>query len=114
MSRDRLFLLQPAFEDPRQPGRSVFCPDSNQIEGVLASHPDLAGKIEVQRLSFPRPRHPVAALLGEDHQSLPVLVLGEAGPVPDRVEHANGLRFVADTRRILEVLAERHGIPAPL
>lgn len=113
MSRDRLFLLQPGFEDPKQPGKAFFCPYSNQIEGVLASHPGLAAKVEVSRLPFPRPRQPVAGLVGEDNQSLPLLVLGDAGPVPEDAASANGLRFVNDTRRILELLAERHGIPWP-
>lgn len=113
MSRDRLFLLLPGFEDPKQPGRVFFCPYSNQVEGVLASHPELAAQVEINRLPFPKPRQPVADLVGEENQSLPLLVLGDARPVPADVAGANGLRFVNDTRRILELLAERHGIPFP-
>jgi len=114
MSRDRIFLLQPGFEDPKQPGKSFFCPYSNQIEGVLASHPGLAAAVEIQRLPYPRPRRPVVDLVGEENQSLPLLVLGEGHPVPsDAATAPSGLRYLSDTRRILEVLAERHGIPQP-
>lgn len=114
MSRDQIFLLEPGFEDPKRPGEAFFCPYSNQIEGVLASHPKLASRVEVRRLPFPRPRHPVAELVGEDHQSLPVLILGDDLPAPsDASTAASGLRFVNDTRRILDLLAERHEIPKP-
>ena len=114
MSRDRIFLLQPGFEDQKQPGKRFFCPYSNQVEGVLASHPELAARIEVTRLPFPRPRQPVIDLVGEENQSLPLLILGDEAPAPeDAGTSASGLRFLNDTRRILESLAERHGIPQP-
>lgn len=114
MSRDRIFLLLPGFEDARHPGKTFFCPYSNQVEGVLASHPELAAKIEVSRLPFAKPRQPVADLVGEENQSLPLLVLGDDQPAPEDAQTAtSGLRYVNDTRRILELLAERHGIPRP-
>lgn len=113
MSRDRLFLISPGFEDPAHPGRAYFCPHCNAVEGVLASHPALAEAIEVVRVPFARPRAPVVALIGEENQSLPVLVLGDSAPPPDDALSHGALRFVADTRRILEVIAERHGVPFP-
>lgn len=113
MSRDRLFLIAPGFEDPAAPGRTFFCPDCNQVEGVLASHPVLAERIEVVRVPFPRPRAPVVALLGEANQSLPVLILGDSAPAPADARTHDGLSFVTDTRRILELIAERHGVPFP-
>ena len=42
MTRDRLFLLQPGFEDPAYPGRCFYCWHCALIEGVLASFPLLA------------------------------------------------------------------------
>lgn len=115
MSRDRVFLLQPGFEDPARAGERFFCPYSNQVEGLLASFPELARKVEVVRLPFPRPRKPVIAVVGEENQSLPLLVLGdEGGPAPDDAARAeSGARFVNDTKRILELLAQRHGLPRP-
>lgn len=114
MARDRLYLLQTAFPDPKLSDGLYFCPFSNQIEGVLASFPALKDAVEIVRLPFPRPRPVVVELLGEENQGLPVLVLGDEKPVPeDAATAAGGLRFVSDTRRILELLAERHGIPRP-
>jgi hypothetical protein len=80
MSRDRIFLLQPGFEDPARPGERFFCPYSNQVEGLLASFPEVQTKADVVRLPFPRPRQPVIAVVGEENQSLPLLVLGPRRP----------------------------------
>ncbi len=108
--RDKLFLLEPGFEDPARPGERFVCPHSNQIEGVLASFPELAGELDVERIPFARPRRPVIAVLGEANQSLPALVLGD-GPVPDDAERHGEVAFVKPTHRILDLLAERHGFP---
>ncbi|MDB5535622.1 MAG: hypothetical protein JWQ65_497, partial [Devosia sp.] len=65
--------------------------------------------IDVHRLPFPRPRQPVIDLVGEDNQGLPLLVL--AGTAPDDAKAHGEVRFVSETRRILELLSERHGFP---
>lgn len=109
MAQDRLFLLKPGFTDPQIPGEVFVCPSCNQVEGLLASSPHLAKRIEVVRVDFPRPRAEVVALLGEDNQSLPALVFGD-NPPADAQEH-NGVYFANDTARILALLAERHGFP---
>lgn len=111
MSRDKIFLLQPGFKDPSQPGRLFICPHCNAIEGLLGSFPVLAAQIEVQRLPFSRPRNPVVGLLGEAYQSLPVLVFADGNDAPDYAGSANGKRFVSSTTRILELLAERFAFP---
>lgn len=111
MSRDRLFLLEPGFTDAARPGERFVCPDCLPIEGLLAADPARAARLEIVRVPFARPRAAVAAVLGPDNQGLPVLVLdGDAAPPADA--HVHGvLRFVTDTRRILNLLAERHGFP---
>lgn len=111
--RDLLILIAPGFEDPAHPGRRFFCPDCNQVEGVLASDPTLAEKIEVRRVPFARPRAEVVALLGEENQGLPVLILGDALPPPADARTHGALAFVTDTRRILELIAERHASAFP-
>ncbi len=111
MSRDRLFLLKPGFEDPAQPGQFFVCPHCNAIEGLLGSFPGLATQIEVRRLSFERPRSGIVEVLGEQHQSLPVLVFDDTNPVPDDVKIANGKRFIDSTERILGYLAARYAFP---
>ena len=109
MSRDKLFLISPGFADPQHPGTVFVCPHCNGIEGLLASFPDLAAAIDVERVPFARPRQPVIDAVGEENQSLPVLVLG-GDPPPDARER-DGTHFVSATGRILELLAERHGFP---
>jgi hypothetical protein len=109
MSRDKLFLITPGFSDPQHPGTVFVCPHCNAIEGLLAGFPDLAGAIDVERVSFERPRPPVIEAVGEENQSLPLLLL--AGDAPSDALEANGIRFVSATARILELLAERHGFP---
>jgi len=111
MSGDRLFLLKPGFEDPKRPGRFFVCPHCNAIEGVLASFPGLATQIEVHRLPFARPRTGLIEILGEQHQSLPVLVFDESRPVPDDAGVAIGRRFIDSSQRILRYLADRYAFP---
>ena len=109
MAKDQIFLIAPGFADPKRDDSPFICPYCNQIEGILASFPDLAGKVEVIRLPFARPRQPVIELIGEDHQGLPVLVFGDNPSVDART--SRGRYFIDDTRRILDLLAERHGFP---
>src|SRR4051812_50017691 len=86
MTRDRLFLLRPGFEDPAFPGRRFYCWHCALIEGLLVSFPQLADKLDVERIAWPRPRHAVIALAGEENQSLPLLVLAVGATPP----HPNG------------------------
>ncbi|NTE90289.1 DUF3088 domain-containing protein [Agrobacterium tumefaciens] len=37
----------------------------------MASFPDLAQRLDVERIEWPRPRQSVSALVGEQNQSLP-------------------------------------------
>ncbi|ASP32005.1 DUF3088 domain-containing protein [Labrenzia sp. VG12] len=98
--KDTLFLLRPGFEDPAYPGQVFYCWHCALMEGVLASFPDLHEKLTVHRIAWPRPRMELVNLLGEAHQSLPVLVLAEGG-------------FIDDKDAILAALTERHGFPHP-
>jgi len=111
MSRDLLLLLEPGFTDPAQPGERFVCPHGVAIEGLLASDSGRAAQLDVKRVPFVRPRQDVVAVLDEAHQGLPVLVLGDGHPIPDDAQTLGDRRFVTDTRRILALLAERHGFP---
>jgi len=109
LADDILYLIEPDFEVPGRSDGPFVCPFCNQIEGLLASFPQLALDIEVIRVPFPRPRAAVVALVGEENQALPLLVLGD-DPPPDA--RTNGdVQFISDTDRILELLAQRHGFP---
>jgi hypothetical protein len=111
VSQDLLLLLEPGFTDPKYPGERFICPDGAPIEGLLASDPSKTSRLDIHRLPFARPREAVVAALDEDHQSLPVLILGDEHPVPADAQRLGDRRFVTDTRRILDLLAERHGFP---
>ena len=113
MTRDTLFLLKPDFEDPAYPGRRFYCWHCAVIEGVLASFPKLATQIDVERIAWPRPREAVIALVGEENQSLPLLVLPSGATSIHRTGAHNGHVYIADKDRILAVLSERHGFPDP-
>jgi hypothetical protein len=108
--KDRLFLLRPGFEDK---GTTYFCPFSAQVVGFLAYYPEVRDSLEIVELDFPKPREPLASLLGEDHQAAPMLVLaGPAVPVPNvKVGEANGHFFVEKTIEILRYLAATRSVP---
>ncbi|UPT88705.1 DUF3088 domain-containing protein [Bradyrhizobium barranii subsp. apii] len=113
MTRDRLFLLRPGFEDPAFPGQRFYCWHCALIEGVLASFPQLAEKLDVERIAWPRPRLPVIALVGDENQSLPLLVLADGTTSPYQTGSHHGRAFIADKDAILAALTERHGFPDP-
>ena len=108
---DRLFLLNPGWTDDL--GGPWFCPAGAVIEGVLAFHPDLMAQLDITRLDHPRPRQPVIDLVGEDHQSCPILVLDDAFDWPEaETSAATGRRFLQD-EAIIPYLAARYGVSRP-
>ena len=108
---DRLFLLNPGWTDDL--GGPWYCPAGAVIEGVLAFHPDLMAQLDITRLDHPRPRQPVIDLVGEDHQSCPILVLDDAFDWPEaETSVATGRRFLQD-EAIIPYLAARYGVSRP-
>ncbi|MEO8636269.1 MAG: DUF3088 family protein [Gemmatimonadales bacterium] len=100
--RDRLFLLHPGFVDPAQGAHSFYCVDCAAIEGVLTYYPELRSRISVEHLAFLRPRAPLVELLGAEHQSCPVMVIGIRPSPP-----VAGLESSTSTGRLFA-----HGVPA--
>jgi len=111
VSRDRLLLLQPGFQDPKYPGETFVCPHCLAVEGLLGAAPELTSRLYIERLAFARPRPVVIAALDEAHQSLLVLILGDEHPLPEDAKSLGERRFVTDPQRILALLHERHGFP---
>lgn len=108
---DRLFLINPGWTDDE--GGPWYCPAGAIVEGVLAFHPTLTTQLDITRLDFPRPRPAVIDLVGEDHQSCPILVLDEAFDWPEaRTSETTGRRFLQDGD-IIPYLAARYGIARP-
>ncbi|WP_028217723.1 DUF3088 domain-containing protein [Paraburkholderia oxyphila] len=110
-TRDLLLLLEPGFADPAYPGERFICPHGAPIEALLASDPAGVARLDVKRVGFTRPRQAVIEVLDEAHQGLPVLVLGDEQPLPDDAQTLGGRHYVSDPKRILSLLAERHGFP---
>ncbi|GAA0213922.1 hypothetical protein QOZ96_000922 [Brevundimonas nasdae] len=111
--RADLFLLTPGFEDPAFPGAVYFDRYSALLEGVLHSYPHLEERIRVHRIAFERPRAAVAAIAGEQHQTLPRLVLpvgvATEQPGPTYADR----RSVAGAGAIIACLVELYGIAPP-
>ncbi|MFM8707616.1 MAG: DUF3088 family protein [Planctomycetia bacterium] len=70
-----LFLLKSGFLDPQHGPGGFYCPECATIAGLLWYYPDVAAKLDVRLVDAPRPRPDVVALVGEETQSCPVLVL---------------------------------------
>jgi hypothetical protein len=113
MTRDTLILLHRLTDNPAFPGQLFYCEHCVLMEGVLACFPELAERLDVERVAWPRPRGAVVARIGEENQDLPVLILAEDAPDGLATGTANGRRFVAGKDAILAALAARHGIPLP-
>ncbi|MGX9576531.1 DUF3088 domain-containing protein [Mesorhizobium sp. f-mel] len=113
MNRDMLLLLRPGFADPAYPGRQFFCWHCALLEGVLASFPDLAKRLDVQRIAWPRPRREAIQMAGEENQSLPLLVLAKGETSSHQTGTFNGRVYVSDKDKILTALSERHNFPEP-
>jgi hypothetical protein len=108
---DRLFLLNPHWTDDE--GGPWFCPAGAWIEGVLTFYPALKSHLDITRLDHPRPRLPVIALVGEDHQSCPILVLdGEFDWPEAQTSESTDRRFLQDDA-IVPYLAARYDIGRP-
>ncbi|MGV1963574.1 MULTISPECIES: DUF3088 domain-containing protein [Agrobacterium] len=113
MNRDKLFLLRPDFEDPSYPGQRFYCWHCALMEGVLASFPELAKRFDVERIEWARPRLPVIRIVGEENQSLPLLVLADGATSPHQTGMYQGRGFISEKDKILAALSERHGFPDP-
>ncbi|WP_448168804.1 DUF3088 domain-containing protein [Burkholderia ambifaria] len=109
--KDTLFILRPGFfKDSEGP---FYCGDSVAVEGLLSFYPQLRDAITVEYVDAPRPRQPIVALIGEDNQSAPVLVLGDGRtPKDDAVairEH-DGRRFIDSPADIRRYLSSQYGV----
>ena len=112
LQRDALFVIKAPFEDHALQG-TWFCHDCAAMEGMLLANPQWANHIDVRRIAFPRPRHDIIALIGEENQAMPVLVLADAAKGPDDARRVNGRAFLTNTRAIARYLAAAYGGAGP-
>lgn len=114
MNRDQLYLLKPDFLDNGP--RPWFCPGCAEVAGLLEFYPLLKQTVEVHYISFQRPRPELVPVLGEAHQSCPVLILRhEPQSLPSEVnlQRAHGHAFVEGARDIATYFAHVHGTGMP-
>jgi hypothetical protein len=110
--KDQLYLMRPGFMNAGM--GPFYCSDSAPVEGVLSFFPRLRELIDIHYLEFPRPREPLVKTLGEQNQSLPVLVLAEDRQLKDpelEPGKANGRTFFADQASIRRYLSTQYDLP---
>nr|WP_272701090.1 DUF3088 family protein [Desulfovibrio sp. Fe33] len=84
------------------------------MEGLLHYYPEVRERLDIRTIPFERPRHAIIALLGEEHQGCPCLVVGDpsrADGLPMRT--AGGHVFIDDHRAIIEYLARNYRVSRP-
>ena len=110
--KDILFLLPPGFEDN---DRREYCPECAEIWGVLSWYPALKEALEIRYQPIARPRAEMTAMLGEDHQNCPTLVIVSddgAKSVPG-LQESGGYRFLDNARDIGSYFAVKYGTAFP-
>ena len=110
--KDQLFLLRPGFYNLGL--GPLYCTESLPVEGMLSFFPQLRKLIEVHYLEFPRPRRELVNLLGEAHQSVPVMILAprrrvrSEAPEPQLVRQQ---RIFAEEQKIRQYLSVQYRLP---
>lgn len=112
LNRDTLFVIKAPFEDPALDG-AWFCTSCATMEGVLLANPHWAAHIDVKRVAFPRPRHDVIVLIGEESQALPVLVLADGSTPPAGAKEYQGRYYLDEPKPMARYLAAAYGGAGP-
>lgn len=103
-NRPILFLLPPDFLDPEEGEGPFVCPHCMAVEGLLSVYPQLRRELDIRYVPFKRPRTAIIEVIGEEHQSVPVLVMPKGWKSADERQFFVGEHAIADT------LAEAFGI----
>jgi hypothetical protein len=111
-ARDTLFIIGAPFEDPELSG-TWFCTSCATMEGMLLANPHWTTQIDVKRSAYPRPRTEIISMIGEDHQSMPVLVLAAGSTPPADAKEAQGAFFLDEPKPIARYLAATYGGAGP-
>lgn len=112
LQRDVLFIIKAPFEDAELDG-TWFCRDCATMEGALMANPHWSNHIDVRRMPFPQPRQEIVALIGEENQSMPVLVLAKLTKAPADALIAGGTPFISEPKAICRYLAATYGGAGP-
>ncbi len=112
LERDTLFILRAPFEDHALEG-TWFCTACAAMEGMLLANPHWARAIDVKRMPFPRPRPEMIALIGEENQSMPALVLADGSTPPEGAKAFEDRYFLDEPKPIARYLAATYGGAGP-
>lgn len=112
MPKDILFLLPPGF---KANGRREYCPECAEAWGLLHYFPAIKESLDIEYQNLQKPRPQLVALLGEDNQNCPTLVLDDNSPryAECDIQEINGIRFIANARGIGRYYSQRFGLPVP-
>ncbi|MFO0012058.1 MAG: DUF3088 family protein [Planctomycetota bacterium] len=114
MARDILFLLKQDFVDGA--GAPYYCPDCAQITGVLDYFSKLRYELDIRYVDFARPRKDIVAILSEQHQGCPVLILDQPPPMDALAYitgHVNGKNFISGAKAIGNYWSYKYGVSRP-
>ena len=107
-----LFLLRSGFQDAKHGPEGAYCPECVTVAGLLYYYPAVAAQLDIRQVYVPRPRPDIVALVGEDNQSCPVLVLPE-GDRPEEFPVVMGRAFVSGPAATVDFLAQLYGTAKP-
>lgn len=109
--KDQLFLMKPGFTNAGL--GPYYCGDSVPVEGLISFFPALREAVDITYIDFPRPRQGIVDLVGEDYQSVPVLILADDTEVSEEIDvkSAKGRRFIDDEKQIRQYLSVSHNLP---
>ena len=110
--KDILFLLTGSWVND-ETGEERLCPDACLVEGALLLNPHWGEAVTIVRIEYPRPRPEIIALLDEDNQNAPTLILAEDSQAHQPVETLGHKRFLTDPKAICRQLAESYGGSRP-
>ena len=111
--RGTIILSKSEFLDPARPHTRSYCWHCALFEGVFDSFPALETGLNFIRMKWPKPMQKVIQLVGEEDQSLPVLLLADDVPEQSVARSINGRQFVAGKDDIFQALYSGYGIPVP-
>lgn len=111
----KLFLLNPDFIDPKVDNNGIlyYCPDCAIVEGILSYYPEIRKKLDIIYVDFETPRMQIVALVGEENQGSPVLVISKEEDhnvdISYFTRYGNVL-FINSTALIAKFLSEKFSV----
>lgn len=80
------------------------------LEDILAKNPKLAEFIDVSYVGFEKARQEIIAIIGEENQSLPVLILPEGISSNYQNGVYNNASYISDLNDIMMFLSETYNL----